>query len=289
MRTVKRIMFAEDIDMGGVPVKQPLPTQQIEQINPFLLVHHLKVSYEGHSYQKAEGIGPHPHRGFSPVSFIFQGSTHHRDSRGNDRVIEAGGVQWMDAGMGIIHSERPSKLIAEQGGTQEIIQVWINTPKQYKMDQPAYQPFQADELPKISVSEGHGYLSLISGPIGNSMGPVKSKVTVLTAMGNVKNGASTTIPIAKEMNACLYLLDGELSVEGHGLVEGMNLIYFNNDGDHIKIKATKDTRFCLLAGIPIDEPLARHGPYVMNNETEILEAMRDYQMGKMGILIEEFD
>lgn len=289
MRTVKRIMFAQDLDMGGTPVKQSLPTNQIEQIDPFLLLHHLHYNFEGGSQQKIEGIGPHPHRGFSPVTFIFKGDVHHRDSRGNSAVIHDGGVQWMDAGMGIVHSERPSKQLAEKGGEQEIIQVWINTPQISKMDQPRYQPFQYDELPHLPSDQGEGKLTLVAGTLNQVTGPVKSNTNILAVMGSFKAEASSSFNIPDNMNALIYLLDGEVKIDGYGLIEGLNLIYFNREKGNIKLTAKKDVRFLLLAGEPINEPLAQQGPFVMNNETEILKAMRDYQMGKMGILIEEFD
>lgn len=289
MRSVKRIMHAETLDMDGVVVKQALPTIRIEQIDPFLLLHHLTLSFPGDSHQKLEGIGPHPHRGFSPVTFIFQGSVHHRDSRGNNQVIEAGGVQWLDAGMGIIHSERPSRQLSEEGGLQEMIQVWINTKKSHKMNQPVYQPFQSDQIPTLSADQGDGNLSLVTGELNGKKGPVKSPLDLVAVMGNFKSRASSKVYIPQNMNALVYLLGGEMRIEGHGLVEQLNLVYFNNDSDHIQLKATQNSRFLLLAGVPINEPLAQHGPYVMNNQTEILEAMRDYQMGKMGILIEEFE
>ena len=127
-RTVSRILYAQPVDMGGLPIRQPLPTQRVEQIDPFLLLHHADVKVPTHLEPDHAGVGPHPHRGFSPVTFIFKGGVHHRDSRGNDSVIYAGGAQWMNAGMGVIHSERPPHDIHEIGGKQEIIQLWINTP-----------------------------------------------------------------------------------------------------------------------------------------------------------------
>ena len=123
--------------MGGIPVLQPLPTTSVERIDPFLLLHHHAGMVEPGNHPRMVGVGPHPHRGFSPVTFIFKGDVHHRDSRGNSSIVKAGGVQWMNAGMGIIHSERPSKEFAEKGGEQEIIQLWINTPAAQKMKEPS--------------------------------------------------------------------------------------------------------------------------------------------------------
>lgn len=275
--------------MGGIVLRQPFPTANVEQLDPFLLLHHHSTQIPAGSSPRDLGVGPHPHRGFSPVTFIFEGSIHHRDSRQNSSVIDKGGVQWMDAGMGIIHSERPSKTTAENGGAQEIIQVWINTPKAHKMDQPDYQPLQGDELPEFKPSQGEGVFKVVCGQTAGLQGPVRAKLNALIIMGHLEAGAFHTLEAPSEMNCALYLLDGQLRVEGYGLVDGLNLIHFANDHDEITIEARENTRILLLAGEPINEPVTHYGPYVMNTQTEVMEAMRDYQMGKMGILIEEFD
>jgi quercetin 2,3-dioxygenase len=148
-RKVTHTLYAEEFDMGGMPVRQAFPTGRVEQHDPFLLLHHADIKVPTHLDPDDAGVGPHPHRGFSPVTFIFKGGVHHRDSRGNDSVVYAGGAQWMNSGMGMMHSERPPKDIHEIGGRQEIIQLWINTPKKNKMDQPAYYPLQANETKKF--------------------------------------------------------------------------------------------------------------------------------------------
>lgn len=288
MRTVKQILYGTEVDMGGTPVRQPLPTSRIEQIDPFLLLHHHKTQIHAGGNVKDLGVGPHPHRGFSPVTFIFQGNVHHRDSRGNSSIVFAGGVQWMDAGMGIIHSERPSQDLAANGGVMEIIQLWINTPKKAKMKEPAYHPFQANELVHFTPSEGEGDITLVAGQQNINEGPMTPQSPILAVTGLFEEGASHTFEVPQTMNSFLYLLDGEIKIEKHGLVEEKNLIYFNNDGDQIKIAAKKPTRFLLMGGEPLKEPLATYGPFVMNTQTEIMEAMRDYQKGKMGVLVEEF-
>ena len=146
---VVRALPAYEVMMGDHPLKQPLPTQSVDQIDPFLLIHHHANHMPAGTDRWNAGVGPHPHRGFSPVTFMWSGGVHHRDSRGNNSVVDDGGVQWMDAGLGIIHSERPPAKLAEEGGMQEIIQIWINTPSARKMDEPNYIPLQKDEMPKV--------------------------------------------------------------------------------------------------------------------------------------------
>jgi quercetin 2,3-dioxygenase len=286
-RTVSRLLFAHPMDMGGLPIRQPLPTQQIEQIDPFLLLHHADVKAPKHVKPNHAGVGPHPHRGFSPVTFIFKGGVHHRDSRGNDSTIYAGGAQWMNAGMGIMHSERPPDDIHEIGGRQEIIQLWINTPAEHKMDQPAYYPLSAEEAPVINSEDGKVTGHVFSGEVLGVKGPIPSHTIVNSATLEFKKDGKISIPLPESHNAFIYLLDGKLNVTGFGMVEELHLVHFKNDGEGIELEAQEDTRVLLLSGEPINEKVVSHGPFVMNNQTQIMEAMRDYQMGKMGILIED--
>lgn len=288
MKKVKQILYGQLVNMGGLPVRQPLPTQKVEQLDPFLLLHHARLLVKPDSDFRNAGVGPHPHRGFSPVTFVFEGSVHHRDSRGNSVVVHEGGVQWINAGMGIIHSERPSQALAIKGGHQEIIQLWVNTPAVHKMDQPYYLAVQKDDMPHFSPNKGNGYLQLVSGEMMGNKGKVESPLPLLSIMGNLKAGAEHTFKVPDGHNTVLYLLDGELSIKDHGIIDHYYLVAFENEGSEIQISAKKDTRLLLLSGEPINEPLATHGPFVMNNQTQIMEAMRDYQMGKMGILVEEF-
>lgn len=286
-RSVKQLLYAHEVDMGGMPIRQPFPTHRVDQIDPFILLHHAEVKVPTHREPKHAGVGPHPHRGFSPVTFIFKGGVHHRDSRGNNSTIYAGGAQWMNAGMGIIHSERPPNDIHEIGGRQEIIQLWINTPARNKMDQPMYFPLASENVPSIMSADELVTVRIFSGEVLGVRGPIPSQAIVNAATLDFKAGGHISIPLPTTHNAMLYLLDGELTVDGFGFVEGLNVIHFNNDGEGISGTAKKDTRVLLLSGEPLNEKLAKHGPFVMNNETQLLEAMRDYQMGKMGVLIEE--
>jgi redox-sensitive bicupin YhaK (pirin superfamily) len=221
------------------------------------------------------------------VTFIFKGGVHHRDSRGNDSVIYAGGAQWMNAGMGVIHSERPPHDIEALGGRQEIIQLWINTPAAHKMDQPVYYPLSGEEAPTKTSDDGKVTIKVFSGEILGLKGPIPSRTEVNTATLEFKKGGKISIPLPVDHNALMYLLDGKLTLEGFGLVEELNADYFKKDGDGVNIEALEDTRVLLLSGAPLNEEVVSHGPFVMNTQTEILEAMRDYQKGKMGVLIEE--
>ncbi len=286
-RSVSRLLFSHTVDMGGLPVRQPLPTQQVDQIDPFLLLHHADIKVPKHLDTRHGGVGPHPHRGFSPVTFIFKGGVHHRDSRGNNSVIYAGGAQWMNAGLGIIHSERPPHDIHEIGGRQEIIQLWINTPAQHKLDQPMYFPLKAEDVPVTQSEDDKVSVHVFSGTMLGLKGPVPSQAEVNAATLNFKQGGRIAVTIPTDHNALIYLLDGKLSVDGFGLAEALHLVHFKNDGEGITLKALEDTRVLVLSGKPLHEEVVSYGPFVMNTQTQIMEAMRDYQLGKMGVLIEE--
>jgi redox-sensitive bicupin YhaK (pirin superfamily) len=285
-RTIQNILYAAPMDMGGFPIRQPFPSQQVEQIDPFLLLHHADVKVPTHIAPQHAGVGPHPHRGFSPVSFIFKGGVHHRDSRGNNNVVYAGGTQWMHAGMGVIHSERPPVDIHEKGGRQELIQLWVNSPAKHKMDQPTYQPLSKEDTPVIHSADGLTAIRVIAGELEDVKGPVQPLSDVNTFTVEMKPGGKYFFSIPASHNAFVYVLNGEL-VAGETTITGYNAAVFNQDGEGIELEARSETRFFIGTGEPLNEPVASHGPFVMNTQTEIMEAFRDYQMGKMGVLIEE--
>lgn len=286
-RSVQHVLYADLKDMGDTPVRQPFPSVHADRIDPFLLLHHINVRVPDYMPPRQAGVGPHPHRGFSPVTFIFKGGVHHRDSRGNNSIVRAGGTQWMNAGMGIIHSERPPDDIHSTGGEQEMIQVWVNSPASHKRDQPAYFPLHDVDTPKITSDDGLVTISVIAGELDGVKGPVPTITPVNTFTAHFRKGGTYYIPLPDTHHAFLYLLDGEVKITGASVYTGFHCLVFRNDGKGIGITAEEDTRMFIASGEPIGEKIAANGPFVMNTETEVLEAMRDYQMGKMGILIEE--
>jgi len=287
LKKTTRILPAEMVDMGGFPVKQALPTNQVSQIDPFLLLHHARVKPIYDRPAKDQGVGPHPHRGFSPVTFVIEGEVHHRDSRGNSQIAKAGEVQWINSGAGIIHSERPSDDLIANKGMQEIIQLWINTPADKKMLEPEYTHVPENKIPRIKSEDDLTDLKLISGSYKGSEGKIKAQSDLLILWANAKSNAALEIEIPEGYNSTLYAIKGDLRIEGHGVVDAESLAVFGNEGNTIVIHANSDSQYIVLAGLPINEPMTQHGPFVMNTQTEIMEAMRDYQMGKMGVLIEE--
>lgn len=282
---VQYLLPAQEVDMGGIPILQPLPTQRVQQIDPFLLLHHHTATVRAGSPPLGSGIGPHPHRGFMPVTFILLGDLHHRDSLGNSQVISAGGTQWTFAGRGIIHSERPSAELAENGGTQELIQIWINVPSAQKMNPAKYLSTTAEQA--TTWSEGGNTFHLHSGKLLGKDAPLSTPYPV-TSMHAKVGLEGFSLKAESGHAAILYTLSGELHIEGHGLIEPRVLVAFQNEGKEVKIKAKEgEAEFLFLSAPPIDEEVTTWGPYVMTTQTEIMEALRDFQMGKMGVLVEE--
>ena len=286
MKTIKQIIPAQKVNMGGHLLDQPLPAQGVEYVDPFLLIHHWKSELPGGQKEQEVGVGPHPHRGFSPVTFVFKGSITHRDSLGNEAVVNDGGTQWMFAGRGLTHSERFGKELPMKGGNLEFIQFWVNAPSNKKMSKPFYKPISKDETPL--VEEAGSKVWVVSGDYKNVKGVAPTYSPQLLLRGELEKNSELNIPVPETYNTILYLLDGELEIDGKKLIR-KDMVIFNNEKGEIEIKANDKTRFIILAGEPIGEAVASYGPFVMTNQTEIMEALRDSQMGKMGVLIEEFD
>ena len=286
-RNVKYLIPAYDIDMDGIPVKQALPTNNVEQVDPFLLLHHAKFTYTENAPALHQGIGPHPHRGFSPVTFVVEGEVHHRDSRGNNQIAKKGEVQWMHAGAGIIHSERPSQDLAGRNGTQEIIQLWINSPADKKMQEPKYQFLARKDMPVFTSADQRISSRLIAGKYDGLQSKIKTESELLILWNKAQKGGTETFHVPELFNVMLYILRGTVRVKAYGKVDEESLVVFDSNAASIEIISETDAQFLLFAGKPINEKVVQQGPFVMNTTTEILEAMRDYRMGKMGILIEE--
>lgn len=288
LRSINKIIKAEKVNMGGIMIDQPLPHSQLQQKDPFLLIHHWSSILQGGQRQKEVGVGPHPHRGFSPVTLVFKGALHHRDSLGNDSIVHSGGVQWMNAGKGITHSERPSKELAENGGEFEIIQFWINSPKKFKMDSAEYHPKNKEDIPTVILNDGITELQLISGQYNNVEGPISGKSELLIARIDSSIDSNFFLDLNPNFHTLIYQLNGLSSINNKDVSE-KTLVVFENEKGKINIKSKDDSRLLVLSGLPIEEPITQYGPFVMNNTTEIMEAIRDAQIGKMGVLIEEFN
>lgn len=287
LKQVKLISTAEKINMDGHLILQALPIHEMEEADPILLIHHWKSEIPPESRIRELGVGPHPHRGFSLVTFMFDGSIEHRDSRGNQGIVGAGGTQWMHAGMGIMHSERPPRDLADKGGMMELLQFWVNVPSNQKMIQPYYLNLDRQATPVIRSEAGHLELLVVAGNVAEISGPARtlSAITALQIWSAAPDQVEFSVPSGHQL--LFYALDGLYKVNGK-IIGPTQVARLSIDGEMIDIEALEKGKAVLVGGKPIGEPVNKYGPFVMTNQTEVLEAMRDYQMGKMGILIEEF-
>jgi len=284
-RSVAAILPSEPIEMGQTMIKQPLPTVRVERIDPFLLLHHFGP-YEVTPPFDPLDVGPHPHRGFEPVTFLYQGELRHKDSRGNEGILRSGDVQWMTAGRGIIHSERASRDFLEQGGVLEGVQLWINLPRKDKMVQPDYQNIKSADIPTVEVDGAKVRIKVVAGHFNGTKGPAQTRTELMALQVSIARTGFVQIPLPPGHNAFVYIVNGKVQLNDNWSYDKEHLIQFRLDGEGIALRAEADSEVLLLSGLPIGEPVAQWGPYVMNTQTEIMEAMRDYQMGKMGFYTE---
>jgi len=285
LNTIKTIGRSDFVNMGPIELRQPIPTQEIEMIDPFILLHHYgpyKIDEENNPFD----LGPHPHRGFEPVTFLIQGEQLHRDSLGHESVVQAGDVQWTTAGRGIIHAESPTKEFVKKGGVLEGIQLWLNLPAKKKMIQPNYQHIENDDFNIVLSNDKKVKIQVIAGVLQGKNGKIATQTSVNAYMINVEEGGEHLINIDPKHQSLLYLLNGNVTVNGkEDLIFDQNqIIEFNNDGEGFHIKGNSKSKLLFLSGAPFKEKVASWGPYVMNTQTEIMEALRDYQQGKMGFL-----
>lgn len=285
LNTVKTITESGFVKMGSIKLRQPLPTNKIEQVDPFILLHHYgpyPISEENNPFD----LGPHPHRGFEPITFLIQGEQLHRDSLGNESIVKAGDVQWTTAGRGIIHAEGPTKAFVKKGGTLEGIQLWLNLPAENKMMQANYQHEKNEDFNVISSADKKVNIQIIAGKLNGKFGRIKTQTSVNAFIINVEQGGEQFIEFSKTHKSLVYLLNGNVEINQSENLKfnGNQFIEFNQDGEGILIKGNETSKLLFLSGEPLNEKVATYGPYVMNTQTEIMEAMRDYQMGKMGFL-----
>ena len=274
---IKAVHKAMATKLGHQTIMQALPLYGLEQISPFILLHHFDVMVQ--PGEDAFSVPPHPHRGFCPITYIYDGAIEHKDSLGNIKVIYSDEVQWINANRGIIHGEQLPKEFLDTGGRFQGIQLWINLPAAKKMTPPHYQPITKEEI--ILIQKDGVEFRLVSGSYDGKKGPADSDV--ITATMRMNEGSSYMLDLPAENNSCIYLLEGNVQINNTG-IDKNTLVEFANEKGSIHIIATRSAKLLVLSGAPINEPLVTHGPFVMNTQTEILQAMRDYEQGKMGFL-----
>lgn len=279
-KSIQRLHPAMRDDIGDLITQRPVPGPHVDQIDPFLFLnHHGPQVYPPHN--RGLPFGPHPHRGFETVTFILDGQLAHRDSAGHESVINAGGVQWMTAGRGLVHAEISPQSFMQAGGALEILQLWVNLPPNLKMTDPRYIGLQRDQIPVVESDEGRVRMQLVSGEYGGVTGPIPSLTGVFMSTVEMKAGSRLYMNNLLQRNVFLYVVRGVIAVQPD-TISAFHLCEFEPEGDELEIRAEHDSVLLLGHAEPIGEPVVSHGPFVMNTREEINQAIRDYQAGKFG-------
>jgi quercetin 2,3-dioxygenase len=269
----------------GFPVRNMIPGTAggDEQFSPFLLLDYMGPEHFPPTDQQL-GVGEHPHRGFETVTIMYQGKVAHRDSTGSGGVIGPGDVQWMTAASGIVHEELHEQAFAAQGGTLEGIQLWVNLPKAFKMSKPRYQTLVNREIPTVDLEGGAGQVRVIAGEFRGVTGPAKTFSPVRLYDLRLTAGHQVELTLPERFNTSVFVLRGRVAINGSHEAQEAELALFEQAGARVVLDAKEDATLLILSGAPIEEPIARYGPFVMNTREELVQAAQDYQAGKMGHL-----
>jgi len=288
VRTVAGVVNSiETLEGGGFLVRRPFPKASFSEFDPFLLLDEMGPMDVGPG--EAKGAPDHPHRGFETVTYMLSGEMEHKDSRGHAGRLRSGDVQWMTAGSGVVHSEMPSSDFAREGGRMHGFQLWVNLPQRDKMAKPRYQEIPSSGIPQATSADGLVAVKVIAGEALGQNAVIETHTPIIYLHYRIKAGGVVTQRVPQGYNAFAYLVEGEGSfgTERFRAKDGQ-MVLFSQDGDEVRIENAADVKttldLLLIAGIPLNEPIARYGPFVMNTEEEIHQAIEDYRRGRMGTI-----
>jgi len=280
---VRLVHARRTVEGGGFVVRRPFPTPELPLFDPFLLLDEMgPVDYAA---GQAVGAPDHPHRGFETVTYLLDGEFEHEDSAGHRGKLTPGDIQWMTAGRGVIHSEMPSARVREDGGRVHGFQLWVNLPARDKMTAPRYQDVSAAELPIARTPDGKATVKVIAGEALGVAARVETRTPILYFDVLLQPGGKVSLPTPTNFNVAVHVFEGTARIsETHDAQGGTFVIL--GDGDSVTLACAPDAqtpaRMLVLGGEPLNEPVARYGPFVMNTEAEIRQAIADYQSGHFG-------
>jgi redox-sensitive bicupin YhaK (pirin superfamily) len=282
-RTVSLVLPAQDFEEGGgFLVHRPFPVQGVLHVDPFLMIDELGPVV----YAPGEAIGApdHPHRGFETVTYMIDGEFQHADSAGHRGELHPGDVQWMTAGAGVVHAEMPSERMMREGGRQHGFQIWINLPRADKMVRPRYQDVRDAQIPLWRSDDGRAWAKVIAGEAQGVRGAAQTRIPIDFVHYRLDPGASIDHAVADGNTAIAYLMRGNARFGGERVHAARAAIVFDRGGDTVRVENAGDDEleFLMLTGTPIEEPMARYGPFVMNTADELQQAFEDFRSGKMG-------
>ncbi len=266
----------------GFPVRSLFSYDAVgKQVSPFLL-----LDYAGpHNFEpttKRRGVGQHPHRGFETVTIVYDGQVEHRDSTGQGGIIGPGDVQWMTAGGGILHEEYHSPAFARTGGPFRMVQLWVNLPARDKMVRPGYQSIMDADIPAVPLPGNAGVARIIAGELNGSKGPASTFTPINVWDVRLNRDAETTLDLPEGHTAIVVVLSGHVTVNGDQPAGAAEALLLDRKGDSVALSADGDSVLLVLTGEPIDEPIVGYGPFVMNSEAEIRQAVADFNSGRFG-------
>jgi redox-sensitive bicupin YhaK (pirin superfamily) len=281
LRTIAQVIDGAEKIVGGIfNISSPMPGSRIRQLSPFLLIDHFGPSLIEPT-EKILGGEPHPHRGFETVTLVYDGYLDHRDTGGHSGSLAPFDVQWMTAGSGVLHEEKFGREFTKNGGTIELIQLWINLPKKDKMVTPRYQELRKESIPVISEDNNKTTFRIIAGNYGDVKGPALTYSPINLWDIKLAKGTEKQLTVPKDYNLGIYVVRGKVKVNNRD-ASTKQLINFGWDAEHINIQAEEDSLLLILSGEPIEEPLATYGPFAMNTNQELIQALADFETGKFG-------
>ena len=281
-RQVAKIVTAHrQREGGGFIVRRPFPSAALRHADPFLLLDEMGPV----DYGPGEAIGApdHPHRGFETVTYVLDGEMEHEDSAGQRGRLGPGDVQWMTAGRGIVHAEMPSQTMRQRGGRMHGFQIWVNLPARDKMTAPHYQEIPRLRIPEAATQDGLASVRVIAGEALGAKAVIETRTPIGFLHWILAPGASLDVPVPPDHAAYLYVFEGAVSVAGREVRDGQMAIL--GHGNAVHLEAGERAQALLLSGVPLGEPVVQYGPFVMNTEREITQAIEDYQAGRLGEIV----
>jgi len=281
-RSIARVVTAgRTLEGGGFEVRRPFPGRALMDVDPFLLLDEMGPSDLGPG--QAKGAPDHPHRGFETVTYLLSGGMRHKDSQGNAGRLRPGDVQWMTAGAGVVHSEMPDADILEKGGRMHGFQLWVNLPARDKMTKPRYQEIPSEKIPAARSADGKVAAKVIAGEALGVRAVIETRTPILYFHLTFKKGGEISLPVPTDFNVFAYVFGGavEAGAKNQKVADGQAAL-FASDGAGVDLRAVDDAEVLLIGGRPLNEPVARYGPFVMNQESEIHQAFADYRAGRLG-------
>ncbi|MGO1768036.1 MAG: pirin family protein, partial [Advenella sp.] len=270
----------------GFPVKSMFSYQSHgKHLSPFLLLDHAGPADFAPAQQK-RGVGQHPHRGFETVTIVYKGEVSHRDSTGQGGTIGPGDVQWMTAGAGILHEEFHSEAFTADGGSMEMVQLWVNLPAKDKMASPGYQAILDSDIPVVALPNDAGSVRVIAGEYAHKKGPARTFTPMHVWDMRLTQESMTELEVPEGWSTALVVLRGTVMINGDALAREGQLVVLDKSDRHLALEANSDAVVLLLSGQPIDEPIVGYGPFVMNSQEQIAQAISDFNSGRFGQMSE---